>query len=386
MFERFKAWLIKQLSAPEKEAAHAYSTGVAGQNAYEDAQHVVPYDENLLERSRTQWHFGDWESLAKLERDTLQHHPDRAKLALLVAAGHLQQGNSQAARQFTRLAQDWGCSKKLISQILISGVHNSLGRIAAIGNQQHRALQHFEKSISIGTPGSDNKLLSQARTGEQLNQINTLQTNQLCLSDKQSLRENYFIKAGYKSRTEYVHYDDLEEEDKWQLEVYLRAYGLMKKNNWNSVVDIGCGSAYKLMKYLGDFKKVGYELPDNVAELQRRYPKEDWRSTKFDQKKEIVADLIICSDVIEHLVDPDKLMSYLELQDFGALILSTPERDICRGSDDLGPPRNPAHQREWNAAEFQRYVGVFFEIEEHAVVNFKQGTQCVVCKKRNETF
>jgi hypothetical protein len=117
MFQAFKAWLIKQLSAPEKVAAHAYSTGVAGQKTHEDAQHVVPYDENLLERSRTQWHFGDWESLAKLERDTLQHHPDRAKLALLAAAGHLQQGNSQEARQFTRLAQDWGCSKKLISQI-----------------------------------------------------------------------------------------------------------------------------------------------------------------------------------------------------------------------------------------------------------------------------
>ncbi len=73
----------------------------------------------LLERSSTQWQFGDWDSLAKLERDTLQHLPDRAKLALLAAAGHLQLGNDQAAFQCTRMAQDWGCSKKLISQILI---------------------------------------------------------------------------------------------------------------------------------------------------------------------------------------------------------------------------------------------------------------------------
>jgi hypothetical protein len=39
---------------------------------------VVPYDERLLERSRTQWQFGDWDSLVKLDRETLQHHPPTA--------------------------------------------------------------------------------------------------------------------------------------------------------------------------------------------------------------------------------------------------------------------------------------------------------------------
>ena len=171
MFQAFKAWLIKQLSAPEKGAAPAYSTGVAGQNVQEDAQHVVPYDETLLERSRTQWHFGDWESLARLERDTLQHHPDRAKLALLAAAGHLQLGHSQEARQFSRLAQDWGCSKKLISQILISGVHNSLGRAAAVSGQAQRALGHFQSSLQAGAAHSEVRLLTQARVNQQLAQL-----------------------------------------------------------------------------------------------------------------------------------------------------------------------------------------------------------------------
>ena len=131
----------------------------------------VPYDENLLERARTQWQFGDWDSLAKLERDTLQHHPDRAKLALLAAAGRLQTGQDAEARQFIRLAQDWGVSKKLISQILIAGVYNSLGRAAAIGNQQHRALQHFENAIQIGTPGVEKRLLVQARLNQQTQQL-----------------------------------------------------------------------------------------------------------------------------------------------------------------------------------------------------------------------
>jgi FkbM family methyltransferase len=129
---------------------------------------LILYDENLLERSHTQWQVGDWESLAKLSHESLQHHPDRAKLALLAAAGLLQTGDTNAARQFVRMAQDWGCGKKLISQILIAGVHNSLGKASALGGQKERPLHHFEKAIATATPGGDVRLLSQARIHQQL--------------------------------------------------------------------------------------------------------------------------------------------------------------------------------------------------------------------------
>lgn len=135
---------------------------------------VVPYDESLLERSRTQWQFGDWDSLVKLNRESLQHHPDRAKLALLAAAGHLQTDHRGPAKQFIRLAQDWGCSRKLIAQILAAGVHNSLGRAATICGQQARALQHFETAIDVGTPGAEKNLLAQARVVEQYRQLGLL--------------------------------------------------------------------------------------------------------------------------------------------------------------------------------------------------------------------
>ena len=89
----------------------------------------------------------------------------------MAAAGHLQLGNSGSARQFTRLAQDWGCSKKLISQILIAGVHNTLGRAAAIMGQESRVWKHFHQSIALGNPGSDARLLAPARAAHQLLQI-----------------------------------------------------------------------------------------------------------------------------------------------------------------------------------------------------------------------
>jgi|CXWL01.1.fsa_nt_gi FkbM family methyltransferase len=133
--------------------------------------HPAAYDENLLECSNTQWQFGDWVSLAALDRNALKHHPDRAKLALLAAAGNIQINNAGKARQFIRSAQDWGCGKNLVSQILIAGVHNTLGRAAALMGQESRAYKHFERAVAIGTPGNEVRLISQARAGEQYRQI-----------------------------------------------------------------------------------------------------------------------------------------------------------------------------------------------------------------------
>jgi hypothetical protein len=133
--------------------------------------YAVPYDENLLERARTQWQFGDWSSLCAIGRESLQHHPDRAKLALLVGAAHMQEKHTDIARQFIRLAQDWGCGKRLISQVLVSGVHNSLGRAAAICGQTLRAQHHFEDAIALGAPGNEVRLLAHARSNEQLTQL-----------------------------------------------------------------------------------------------------------------------------------------------------------------------------------------------------------------------
>lgn len=139
---------------------------------------LLPRDDNLLECARTQWQFGDWDSLAKLERDSLQHHPDRAQLALLAAAGRLQTGQLDEARAYIRLAQDWGVSNRLVSQMLVAGVHNSLGRAAAIAGQQTRALKHFESSIFVGAPSSPINLLANIRIQKEIKEFCQLTDSQ----------------------------------------------------------------------------------------------------------------------------------------------------------------------------------------------------------------
>jgi len=134
----------------------------------EHIETIAPYDENLLERAKTQWQFGDWQSLAAIDHDSLEHHPERAKLVLLAAAGRAQLGDMAIARQLIDVTKDWGCSKRLIAQILIAGVHNSLGHAAANIGQEARAFAHFKDSVAIGTPGNDVKLPVTARINQQI--------------------------------------------------------------------------------------------------------------------------------------------------------------------------------------------------------------------------
>jgi SAM-dependent methyltransferase len=349
---------------------------------------LVPFDENLLEKARTRWQFGDWETLAGITREELLHQPDRARLALLAASGHHQLGHLEETRRMVRLADEWGCDRMLIKRALVSGVHNTLGCVSALAGKSSRAERHFESALQIGLPGSETRLLAPARTRHQLDSLGHSMTSidisekPLSPSDRFDPK-NYFLKPGYEARTKYVHYNDMNQEDKWQLEVYLYAYREMKKNKYSRILDIGCGSGYKLIEYLGDFHTVGSEVSQNVSILKERYPDRDWRESNFDCDDNWDTDLVVCSDVIEHLEDPDQLLFFLLGISAKKIILSTPDRDLCRGMNDNGPPKNRAHLREWNMDEFRIYVGQWFYIENHLITNYNQGTQMIVCRKRS---
>ncbi|WZB74627.1 FkbM family methyltransferase [Achromobacter insuavis] len=134
-------------------------------------QTVMPYDENLLERTRTQWQFGDWDSLAKLEQDTIRHHPDRAKLALLAAAGQFQAGDMEAGRHYIRLAQDWGCGDALVMQVLAAGAAQQPRTCRSASGQSSACAQTFRERHPAREPGSDSRLVLRARAHEQFAQL-----------------------------------------------------------------------------------------------------------------------------------------------------------------------------------------------------------------------
>jgi len=121
---------------------------------------AVPFDDSLLERARALWCQGDWERLMRIDLHRLEHHPDRAKLSVVVATAWLQQGDQATARRYLSHALDWGCDRRLVAQLLVAGVHNTLGRAAAISNDPLRLERHFRDAVMGGKAPGDRASLS----------------------------------------------------------------------------------------------------------------------------------------------------------------------------------------------------------------------------------
>ena len=181
--------------------------------------------------------------------------------------------------------------------------------------------------------------------------------------------KKYCIKEEYIHRDEYCHYDDTCETDSYQDDVYRCARDIYDKSDSKSVLDIGCGSGFKLIKYFNDSNSLGLEIDPTLTWLNNKYPKHNWEKSDFNKSLSQSYDIVIVSDVIEHLVDPDELVKFLKTIDFKYAVISTPERDAIqqyqRGYTWNGPPNNPAHLREWTHTEFRKYMLENFDVVGH---------------------
>jgi len=187
---------------------------------------------------------------------------------------------------------------------------------------------------------------------------------------------NYNIK-NYNSNINPDHHNDSQYSDEGQREVYEFAYKFMKNNNYNNVIDVGCGSGYKLINILGEFNTIGIETEPCFSLLIKKYPFKKWILSGEPEKSfrhyELLKspELVICSDVIEHIVNPDILVDYLLSLKAKYYIISTPCREIlcknpkfknCYGKSWNGPPMNKCHVREWTMDEFKEYISNKFNI------------------------
>ena len=190
------------------------------------------------------------------------------------------------------------------------------------------------------------------------------------------------IKRGYTHRTTVVPHDDRGYEDSFQKEVYQRAAYLMQEHHWQTVLDIGCGSGYKLAHYLGHFDATGVDFSPAIDQAMVDHPQHTWINAEDFIAAHHQADMIICADVLEHVEDPDAFIkSVMSVRDWKCILISTPERNKRRGRLHYGPPPNPAHYREWSMPELKRFIQRYSPVHTIEMINEQQATQLVTCMK-----
>jgi SAM-dependent methyltransferase len=175
----------------------------------------------------------------------------------------------------------------------------------------------------------------------------------------------YFLKPGYRSRSRVEYFVDDVDDAVYQPDVYAITALAARRVGASCIIDVGCGRAAKLMELAGEFETVGIDVGANLEHCRRQHPTRTWLACDLDRPHtlpvppEVLArSVIVCSDVVEHLLQPEHLLRSLSaaLRHARLAVISTPERDVTRGFADMGPPANPCHIREWNLAEFTRLL------------------------------
>jgi SAM-dependent methyltransferase len=212
----------------------------------------------------------------------------------------------------------------------------------------------------------------------------------------------HFLTCGYTQRVPPEYFADTDDSGiVWQPDVYPEALALARKHDGTVIIDLGCGRAGKLValrEQSPDLDIIGVDFGPNIDWCRANLPVGRWldadleSTTTLPLAPEIIArSVVVCSDVLEHLIDPRPAMQLIcWLLDHGAAcaVLSTPARDKRAGVEHLGPPFNPSHVREWTQSEFRAFLASFLVgIERFELTRSDDGgggltTQLVIVARR----
>lgn len=186
-----------------------------------------------------------------------------------------------------------------------------------------------------------------------------------------NLVNRFRIKKGYSHAPKYS--KDIMLDTTYHPHVYPFAKHLAQMFDCEYVIDFGCGTASKLVTLSPPFKIIGIDIGENIRFCQKSYPTHSWIECNLEEPEHLAFPeellkkaILVCADVIEHLRNPLPLLQKLKnFLDYSPVcILTTPERDLVRGANDLGHPANPHHVREWNMSELHNLLSfVGFNIE-----------------------
>jgi len=186
-------------------------------------------------------------------------------------------------------------------------------------------------------------------------------------------KDSYFIKEGYQPNSLSKKNNNQKDSPFWnasrissaiefQYHVYQEALKILNKNDIKKVLDVGSGPPIKIREIF-DCESIEIHLVDryDVKKIAKKilplsiFHAADLESINLELNQQY--ELIICADVIEHLLNPVPCISFIKrhLERNGIIVFSTPERDILRGSECFNCPHMD-HVREWNQKEFKQFL------------------------------
>tara|TARA_B110000467_G_scaffold38285_1_gene34919 strand:+ start:2357 stop:4681 length:2325 start_codon:yes stop_codon:yes gene_type:complete len=183
-------------------------------------------------------------------------------------------------------------------------------------------------------------------------------------------KNNFFINKNYQYNQKLNQItDDFVEEYSITEQPYVYAFTryLGQKTGVKYIIDIGCSHHEQLVKLYPEFQIIGIGCGENLEYCKKKYSFGKWIEIDFTKPIELILSkeilknsIILCTDVIEHLVNPTYLLNFIKenikISSMG--ILTAIDRDVIKKNQ--GPPLNINHVREWNFEEFEMLISKKF--------------------------
>jgi len=151
----------------------------------------------------------------------------------------------------------------------------------------------------------------------------------------------------------------------YQHHVYELAARLARRKSLSIISDVGCGPAVKTADFFGsrEYMVNLYDQESCRSICSKQLPGAKFFAVDLESPIEVMeskSDLVICSDVVEHLSNPEKCIELCKslVKTDGFIIFSTPDRDNLRGRDCM-TSGHPQHVREWNRNEFTKLLSYY---------------------------
>ena len=166
-------------------------------------------------------------------------------------------------------------------------------------------------------------------------------------------------------------------------------------NGYNNsyVLDVGCEDCYLFDNLENNAKKVGVDfLKEPLLNAKRDYMLIEGDANKLPFRSKIF-DVTVCSETLEHVIDPHTVMKEISRVTKNYIILSVPDDDVIQRAkntvrvfnkkslEGLAKKKVPEHINSWKSKEFIDLVRQHFTILKIKFLPMKIIT-IVICKPK----